>query len=275
MKADPLSLPRDTASMFSVMALPAHILEKIPAELKKNHLLHIPGTHWLPSGEVRSLPESPQQGRQGEALVSPAQDVVSLERQLEEGRLPPGAVVEFCISGGAAWGTTFALRACRAAQKQGVHEGGQAAWCAFVDPSGSLYAPGVHALGLDLSRLLVVRPDEESLSRVALRLVESQVFPLVVIDTMGVPGSTVDVSLSQWVRVVRRLSLAVSNTESTVVLLTSRSARRPLHLPVATRFEIRRSSRTELLVAVPKSPAGWRGGSVRVRAERRELLRVG
>lgn len=263
------------------MALPAHVLDKIPAELKKNNLLRIPGTHWLPSGEAQNLSGSGEQALQGETVVSTpegvssVQNLESLEEQLEQGRLLQGAVVEFCISGGAAWGTTFALRACRAAQARGREEGGRAAWCAFVDPSASLYAPGVHALGLDLSRLLVVRPDEDSLTRVALRLVESQAFPLVVIDTMGVPGSGVDVSLSQWVRVVRRLSLAVSDTESTVVLLTSRSARRPLALPVTARFEISRRSRSELSVSVPRSPAGWRVGPVRVRAERRELRRVG
>ncbi len=58
-------------------------------------------------------------------------------------------------------------------------------WCAFVDPSRSLYAPGVERAGVRLSHLLVVRPRPEDLVRVTLRLVESQSLPLVIVDLVG------------------------------------------------------------------------------------------
>jgi protein ImuA len=66
------------------------------------------------------------------------------------GGFPRGAVVELC--GGRASGkTALALAAVAAATAEG-------ALCACVDARGELYAPALAALGVDLSRLLIVRP---------------------------------------------------------------------------------------------------------------------
>ena len=158
--------------------------------------------------------------------------------------------MELMVRGGGALGTTLALGACRAVQREGQ------GWCGFVDPSGTLHAPGVAGLGVELERLLVVRPPLEMLSRVVLRMAEARVFSLLVVDTAGVADLALDVHLGPWVRVVRRLALALQGTESTVLLLTSRSAPRPLALPVSHRLELERRSERELSLAVTKDPQG-------------------
>lgn len=217
------------------MALPAHLIERLPQKLLKNGLLRL----------------SSANGLEQSVLVGETEES-SLSAQLCSGDLQ-GGVVELSIAGGAALGTSLALHACRFAQQRARELYGHVEWCAFIDPRGSLFAPGVAALGVDLSRLLVLRPDEQSLSRVALRVVEAQVFPVVVIDTMGIPGANLEVSLARWVQVVRRLSRAVNNTESTVVLLTDKHAKRPLPLPVTQRFEITRASFQNISVQVSRS----------------------
>jgi len=238
------------------MSLPAHVLERIPAELKKSGMLRL-SDRSLALTTGRELAEG-QGGDERERSLEP------FEQRLQRGELTLGGVTEICVEGGAAFGTSVALRACEFAQEKARRLYGESTWCAFVDPTGSLYAPGVKASGVDLSRLLVVRPDEGSLSRVALRLVESKVFPVVVIDTMGLPGASLEISLGAWVRVVRRLSLALEGRESSVLLLTDKNARRSLPLPVAERVELSRSGTNELKVSVPKSPWGAGGGPRKV-----------
>ncbi len=158
--------------------------------------------------------------------------------------------MELTMRGGGALGTTLALGACRAAQREGQ------GWCGFVDPSGTLHAPGVAGMGVELERLLVVRPPLEVLSRVVLRMAEARALSLLVVDTAGAPGQSLDVHLGPWVRVVRRLNLALQGTESTVLLLTSQSAPRPLALPVSQRLELERRSERELSLAVTKDLQG-------------------
>ncbi len=270
------------ANLFSVMTLPAHLLERIPAELRKsgmlrlsNHSLALTTGAALTAGAAFELPSTA--GFSSTAgLPSTAGNETGghWKAQLLEGKFQRGAVVELSCDGGVALGTSIALRACQFAQQEALSLRGEKAWCAFVDPSASLYAPGVQAAGVDLSRLLVVRPDEESLSRVALRLVESKVFPVVVIDTMGVPGASVDISLAAWVRVVRRLSLSLEGGENSVVLLTDKNARRPLPLPVAQRFEVVRRSASELDVSLAKSTRGAWGAPAKVRWSREAVAQV-
>lgn len=171
---------------------------------------------------------------------------------LPGGGLPRGAVVELCLRGGLALGTTLALRACRAAQLAG----GGRVWCGFIDPSGTLHAPGVASRGVDLDRLVVVRPSRSELSRVALRMAEARAFSLLVVDTVGTLDRPLDVHLGPWVRVVRRLGLALQGTESTVLLLTDPSARRSVALPVAQRLELHRRSERELSLAITRDSQG-------------------
>lgn len=173
-----------------------------------------------------------------------------LDAWLPGGGLLRGAVVELAVRGATALATSLALRACRAAQAQGP------VWCGFVDPSGSLHAPGVASHGVSLERLLVVRPLLEDLGRVALRLVEARALSVVVVDTLGTPERPLDVHLGPWVRGVRRLSQTLQGTESTVLLLTDQDAPRPLALPVAQRIELSRKSEREISLAVTRDPRG-------------------
>lgn len=223
-----------------LMALPAHLLDRLPAASLRQHGVRI--------GQAPSLPE-PSNG--GLSL-----GVEALNRVLPDHGLPRGAVIELSIHGGSALGTSLGLAACRAAQEAAVAQGGSVPWCAFLDPSGTLYAPGVAAAGVVLERLLVVRPSVEALSRVALRIVESAACAVTVIDTLGVPGQSLNVNLNAWLRVVRRLAMGVDGTAHSVILLTDAAEQRPLPLPVAQRIELERPSEGKLLVRVAKDKHG-------------------
>lgn len=181
-----------------------------------------------------------------------------LDSVLPDGGLLTGGVVELSIESGAALGTTIGLGACRAAQQGVKAKGGEVPWCAFVDPSEcpSLYAPGVVQAGVELDRLLVVCPPLEALSRVAVRLVESRSFAVVVIDTLGVPGRHANLSLAKWPRIVRRLALAIEGSQRSVILITDGSVARSMPLPVAQRIELTRPTEHELSVRIAKDRHG-------------------
>jgi hypothetical protein len=139
------------------------------------------------------------------------------------------------VSIGAGLGTSVGLWACHAAQQQARRHGGRA-WCAFVDPSQTLFAPGIAQAGVDLDRLLVVCPPLQSLERVAIKLTEARAFSVIVVDTLS--STAQQGSLSSWTKVVRRLALAVRSTQAVVLLLTDRSVRRATPLPVGMRLEL-------------------------------------
>ena len=147
------------------------------------------------------------------------------------------------------------MRACQR-QRAASFGDAQAPWCAFVDPSSTLYAPGVAASGVSLERLLVVRPPLEALGRVAIKLAESNVFELIVVDTVGTLGHCLEFSLARFGRVVRRLSMAVDGTNKSVLLLTDALSLRALPLPVAQRIELARPALDRLLVRVAKDRRG-------------------
>src|SRR5262245_62093698 len=96
------------------MALPLHILERLPANLRR---------------EV-GLP-APDSGA-GEGGLSLGRS--ELDEALPDGGLMRGGVVELAISGCSALATSIALAACRAAQREGEERGGDVPWCAFIDP---------------------------------------------------------------------------------------------------------------------------------------------
>jgi recombination protein RecA len=226
--------------MFSIrMALPAHLLDRLPAASLRQHGV-----------QIGSIPEATG------TAAGLSLGVEALNRVLPDHGLPRGAVIELSIHGGSALGTSLGLAACRAAQQAALAQGGSMPWCAFLDPSGTLYGPGVAAAGVDLERLLVVRPSVEALSRVALRIVESAACAVTVIDTLGVPGQSLNVNLSAWLRVVRRLAMGVDGTSHSVILLTDAAEQRPLPLPVAQRIELERPSEGKLLVRVAKDKHG-------------------
>jgi recombination protein RecA len=165
-------------------------------------------------------------------------------------------VTELSVSGGAACATSVALSACRAAQKASLQRGEEAPWCAFVDPSATLYGPGVAAAGVQVDRLLIVRPSLDALERTAIRLAESHAFAVLVIDTVGALGKSLSVPLGVWPRIVRRLALGAQESGACVLLTTDAEVPRPLPLPVALRLELSRPSGDRLGVRIAKDRRG-------------------
>jgi recombination protein RecA len=199
---------------------------------------------------------------------------------LPEGGLPRGGVVEIASPRGLARATSIALAACAGAQAEARLRGGEeteGAWCAWIDPMGSLYAPAVARAGVDLARLLVVRPPicaralcghppaqprsaqeppSATLARVAVRMATSRAFLVLVIDAVGVPGAWQGEDLARWVNVVRKLALAMEGSDGAVLLLTDRLAARPMPLPVAMRIEVERPAEDRLTIRVAKDRRG-------------------
>ena len=181
--------------------------------------------------------------------------IESLDAVLPDQGILRGGVVELAVSGPSALATSLALHAVRAVQLA-EKDTPSGAWCAFVDPSSTLYAPGVRSFGVELERLLVVRPPLEALGRTAVKLAESSAFSLVVVDTLGTLGRSLDVSLAAWGRIVRRLSMAVDGTRRSVLLVTDAREQRALPLPVAQRIELSQPQSGKLGVRVAKDRRG-------------------
>ncbi len=221
------------------MALSAAVLERLHTVLSQA------GVH-VPSGQSANEPKS-------EGLPF---GIEGLDAALPDHGLLRGGVTELSVQEPGALATSIALQACAALQREAKARGASTPWAAFIDPSGTLYAPGVAETGLDLERLVVLRPPLEALSRVALKVSESPAFSLVVIDTLGVPGAALNVALGGWPRIVRRLSMAVEGSERSVLLLTDAGERRPLPLPVAQRLELSRPKPGQLLLRVAKDRRG-------------------
>jgi recombination protein RecA len=182
-----------------------------------------------------------------------------LDDALPEAGLPLGSVIELATPRGLARGTTIALAACASAQAEARLRGGRAtegAFCAWIDAGASLFAPAVARAGVDLSRLLVVRPPPEATARVAVRLAQSHAFKVIVIDTAGVPGSALAERLDRWPTTVRRLALAIERSDCAVLLLTDSLAARSAPLPVAMRLEVERLSEDRVAVRVAKERRG-------------------
>jgi recombination protein RecA len=174
-------------------------------------------------------------------------------------------VVELAAPYGLAKATSIALATCAAAQEEARLRGGEetvGAWCAWIEPSRegddrtSLFAPAVVKAGVDLGRLLVIRPPAEDLGRVAARVAQGRVFSVIVVDLAGVPGRKTEARLDRWTNAVRRLALAVEGVETTVLLLTDALTPRALPLPVALRLEVERPAADRLRVTVAKDRRG-------------------
>lgn len=198
-----------------------------------------------------------------------------LEAILPDGGLPRG-VVELAAPRALGGSTSVALAAICAGQTRGT-----STWCAWLDPEGTLYAPGVAAAGVELSRMLVVRPPRAQLGRVAVKVVASGAFEVVAIDLDAVPGAGILVTAGASRRstehthkqpneqkqqkqrrawapevLVRKLALAAEPNGSTVLLLTDTSKPRAVPWPVALRLELSSPSPCELVVRVAKDKRG-------------------
>ena len=231
------------ASLFSMMAL-ASLLQQPNRGLR----LAVPG--------------ATKGGMEAEEALAPLPTGLSaLDEVLPGGGLPRACVVELSAPHGLARATSIALAACASAQAEARCRGAagtEGAWCAWVDATATLFAPAAAAADVDLTRLLVVRPplDAGVLARVAVRIAQAGAFAVVVIDTTGVPGRAANERLDRWATVVRRLSLAVEKSATTVLLMTDARAARPLPLPVAMRIELERRNANQISVRVGKDRLG-------------------
>lgn len=183
-------------------------------------------------------------------------DWPELAAALPDGGVPRG-VVELAAPRSLGGSTSLALAAVRAGQQKSEH-----AWCAWIDPEDTLHAPGVVAAGVDLSRLLVVRPPRALLGKVAVKLVRSGAFEVVAVDVDAVPGARAPASRVRGGRgwspelLVRKLALAAEPTGATVLLLTDASLPRAAQWPVALRLELSRPDAHSIDVRVAKDRRG-------------------
>jgi hypothetical protein len=183
-----------------------------------------------------------------------------LDDLLPDGGLPRG-VVELTAPRALGGSTSVALAAVRAGQARG-----EGVWCAWIDPEATLHAPGVTAAGVDLARMLVARAPRSQLARVAVKVVASGAFEVVVIDFDAVPHAQAgpragpNAAAKRWAPevLVRKLALAAEQNGTTVLLLTdaSRARARAVPWPVALRVELSRPHPRELLVRVAKERRG-------------------
>ncbi len=196
-------------------------------------------------------------------------DWPELAAALPDGGLPRG-VVELAAPRSLGGATSLALAAVRAGQQKSEH-----AWCAWIDPEDTLHAPGVVAAGVDLARLLVVRPPRALLGKVAVKLVGSGAFEVVAVDVDAVPGARAPAGRARggkaregraregrgWAPelLVRKLALAAEPNGTTVLLLTDALLPRAVQWPVALRLELSRPDAHSVEVRIAKDRRGRTG----------------
>jgi hypothetical protein len=136
------------------------------------------------------------------------------------------------------------------------------AWCAWIDPEATLYGPGAAMAGVDLARLLVIRPPRAELARVAVKVAASGAFDVIAIDLDPVPGAVPRAAPSRsrarsWPPevLVRKLALLADEGGATILLLTDSTKPRAVPWPVALRLEIARAPES-IAVRVAKDRRG-------------------
>jgi hypothetical protein len=199
--------------------------------------------------------------------------IPALDAALPQRGLAYGSVTELQVQGTSGAATSFALCACRAAQQRSFRQQPfhqpfhqqpvRSPWCAFIDPTATLFAPGVARLGVDLGHLLVVRPEIEAVNRVAIRIAEANLVSVLVIDLTGAlpHGCAHDrgqpaVDEHSWQRTVRRLALAVKSAPICVLLITRTEQFQSLPLPTFMRLEFARRSAEAFDLHVAKDRTG-------------------
>src|SRR5580704_672193 len=236
-----------TAAAHDVEAFRARLGAKMGSDLREN--LRAQGH----GGKLRITPS-----QKSSALTLPWPGLGDL---LPDGGLPRG-VVELAAPRALGGSTSVALAAVRSGQARA-----RSAWCAWIDPEGTLHAPGVVAAGVDLDRLFVVRPPRAQLARVAVKVVGAGAFEVVVVDCDAVPGASVDTGAAEVMAVkkrktwapevlVRKLALSAEASGSTVLLLTDSMRPRAMPWPVSLRLELSRPTRNDLMVRVAKDRRG-------------------
>lgn len=195
----------------------------------------------------------------------------ALDDALPDGGLPRG-VIELASPRALGGATSVAIAAVRAAQAKDAR-----AWCGWIDPEGTLYAPGLARGGVDLARLLVVRPPRAELGRVAVKVAAARALDVLVVDmdACGVSGGLRGAwpspepmdpkppkELERQGRravppevIVRKLALLAEEGGTCILLITDRDAPRRAAWPVALRLELERGPES-LTVRVAKDKRG-------------------
>lgn len=195
-------------------ATAAHLLASLQSQL---------GPKQMAVSLARERPVSPQRG-----------GVTSLPAAACESLVMPGAVVE--LSGLPGSGLcSLALLVMAECLARAIARGAPTSWLGAIDPGLALHAPAVGALGIPLSRFVVISPPLEDLPRLSVRAMRSGAFCALLIDATHIEN------LDLLGVAARRLTLAAEASESTVLLVTSSLSRRSLPLPVAARAHVHAS----------------------------------
>jgi recombination protein RecA len=135
------------------------------------------------------------------------------------------------------------------------------AWCAWIDPEATLYAPGLACAGIDLARLLVVRAPEGALARFSVKVAASRAFDVIVVDVDPIPGAS-DAPFAARRRIVRaerfvrKLAVLAEEGGAAILLLTDARAPRASAWPVALRVELSHRAPGEITLRVAKDRRG-------------------
>jgi hypothetical protein len=238
-----------------------------PAKPSLNALLERFGgvVRRLSEVEVSETGEAPRVGAAPRGLAT---GLEPLDRALAEGGLPLGVSV---LASPKAVGGASEIAARTLARLQGERP----CLVAWVDPSRSLFAPGLERRGIDLARLLVLRPHGENRAMGALELVGSGAFAAVVVDLEDPWGSeearepvapqgmeepearaALRRALAQEERFLRRLGEASKRSGCAVLVLTDSTRRRQAPLPASLRLTCSMPSLHTLLVHVDHDRRG-------------------
>jgi len=268
-------------------------MSAVPAKVSLEALLERFG------GAVRRLGDAPVHGapagpgpRLGQSLPT---GLAPLDHALAEGGLPLGVSV---LASPRGVGGASELASRTLAQLQAARP----CLAAWVDPSRSLFAPGLALRGVDLARLVVVRPSLENRAMAALELVTSGAFAAVVVDQddpwgaagegaqegawggaqqnswegvrqAGAPAeralepearAALRRALAQEERFVRRLLEASKRSGTAVLLLTDSLRRRSAPLPASVRLACTMPSLHTLEVRLEHDRRGAPPAHVRV-----------
>jgi hypothetical protein len=171
----------------------------------------------------------------------------------------PSGITELTAPRALGGATLIATQTIALAQREGP------VTCAWLDPEGSLHAPGLLQQGVDLSRLLVVRPPREKLKGVAVRIARSGAVALMAIDFHPVGGRVLPAPRSmnddRW---VRRLQLGCEEGGAVALLITDSRPKQGGPMPVALKLMLERSAPHVLRVTVMKERAGRVGQRMEV-----------
>lgn len=165
------------------------------------------------------------------ALPIISQQTISIP--IFDGTLPSG-VIELSSALSLGGATSVAAVAIAAA-----HARDPRAWCAWIDPEATLHAPGLAQRGVDLARLLVVRPERRDVQRIAIKTVASGAFDAVVVDVD--PVGILGIRKRKDALFVRKLALGSEKSGASVLLLVDSLAKKSEPWPVALRLELERS----------------------------------